>query len=116
MHELGIVSGIIERVSAAARDAGALRVVKVSLRIGDLREVVPESLDFAWEVLIDDEALMHGCELDVEEIHPQSRCMSCGKEFEHDRFHLRCPACGSSETYLLHGRELEIISMEVDLP
>ena len=51
MHELGIVSGILETVSRAARDAGALRVVAVTLRIGDMREVVPETLDFAWDVL-----------------------------------------------------------------
>ncbi len=38
MHELGIVSGILETVTAAAREAGASRVVAVSLRIGDLRE------------------------------------------------------------------------------
>ena len=39
MHELGIVSGILETVSRAARDAGALRVIAVTLRIGDMREV-----------------------------------------------------------------------------
>ncbi len=116
MHELGIVSGIIERVSEAARARHALRVVKVALRIGDLREVVPESLDFAWEALTDDDELMQGCALEVEAIHPRSCCASCGEEFEHDRFHLRCPACGGRDTHLLRGRELEIVSVEVDLP
>ena len=55
MHELGIVSGILDTVSRAARDAGALRVVAVTLRIGDMREVVPETLDFAWDVLSEDD-------------------------------------------------------------
>lgn len=116
MHELGIVSGILETVSRAARDAGALRVVGVTLRIGDMREVVPETLDFAWDVLSEDDELMRGSVLRVEAVRPRSRCLSCGEEFEHDRFHVRCPACGSAETHLLAGRELEIVSMEVDLP
>ena len=116
MHELGIVSGILETVSRAAHDAGALRVVAVTLRIGDMREVVPETLDFAWNVLSEDDELMRGSELRVEEVHPRSRCLACGEEFEHSRFHVRCPACGSAETHLLAGRELEIVSMEVDLP
>ncbi len=68
MHELGIVSGILETVTAAAREAGASRVVAVTLRIGDLREVVPESLDFAWEVLTEEDPVTCGCELEVEEI------------------------------------------------
>ncbi|MCI7730121.1 hydrogenase maturation nickel metallochaperone HypA [Enorma burkinafasonensis] len=116
MHELGLVSGILETVTAAAREAGALRVVSVTLRIGDLREVVPESLDFAWEVLGEEDPLTAGSELVVEEVHPRSRCLACGAEFDHDRFHLRCPVCGSAATTLLAGRELQIVSMEVDLP
>lgn len=114
MHELGIVSGILEVVSAAARDAGASRVVAVSLRIGDLREVVPDSLDFAWEVLTEEDPLTEGCALNVEEVHPRSRCRACGTEFEHDRFHLRCPSCGDRDTELLAGRELDLVSMEIE--
>ena len=50
MHEIGIVNGILKTVIDTAREAGASRVVSVKLRIGDMCEVVPESLDFAWEV------------------------------------------------------------------
>lgn len=114
MHELGIVSGILETVTAAAREAGASRVVAVSLRIGDLREVVPESLDFAWEVLTEEDPINCGCKLEVEEIHPRSRCLACGEEFDHDRFHVRCPSCGGRDTHLLRGRELDLVSMEVE--
>ena len=116
MHELGIVSGILETVRDAAREAGALRVVSVKVRIGDMCEVVPESLDFAWDVLRDEDPLTAEAALEVEEVHPQSACRACGATFEHDRFHLRCPVCGSADTHLLKGRELDIVSMEVDLP
>ena len=51
MHEMGIVSGILESVTAVARNAGASRICKVNLRIGDMREVVPEAMALAWEVL-----------------------------------------------------------------
>lgn len=114
MHEIGIVSGILKTVIDAAREAGASRVVCVSLRIGDMCEVVPESLDFAWDVLREDDALTEQAELRVEELHPRSRCLVCGEEFAHDRFHLRCPLCGSADTHLLQGRELDIVSMEIE--
>ena len=116
MHEVSIVDGILKTVIDTARGAGASRVVSVKLRIGDMREVVRESLDFAWEAFRDDDPLTVDCTLDVENISPRSACVQCGHEFEHDRFHCRCPQCGSGQTITLAGKELEIVSMEIETP
>ena len=96
MHEVGIVNGILDTVIRAARGAGASRAVLVTLRIGDMTEVVREALGFAWETFRDEDPLTRGCELAVEEVHPQSECLDCGEVFEHDRFHCRCPQCGGA--------------------
>lgn len=96
--------------------AGASRAVLVTLRIGDMTEVVREALDFAWETFRDEDPLTRGCELAVEEIHPQSECLDCGEVFDHDRFHCRCPQCGGANVRLLHGRELDIASIEIETP
>ena len=57
MHEVGIVNGILDTVIRAARGAGASRAVLVTLRIGDMTEVVREALDFAWETFRDEDPL-----------------------------------------------------------
>lgn len=114
MHELGLVFGILDIVLDTARGAGASRVVSVSLRIGDMAEVNDESLAFAWEVLRDDDPLTAEASLEVEYVHPRSVCSACGASFGHDRFHLRCPVCGSCETRLVAGREMDIASMEIE--
>ena len=114
MHELGLVSGILDVVTGTAREAGASRVVSVSLRIGDMAEVNEESMDFAWDVLREDDPLTAEATVQVEYVRPKSVCAECGNEFEHDRFHLRCPACGSRETRLVAGREMDIVSMEIE--
>ena len=75
-----------------------------------------EALDFAWETFRDEDPLTCGCELAVEEVHPQSECLDCGEVFEHDRFHCRCPHCGGANVRLLHGRELDIASIEIETP
>lgn len=49
-------------------------------------------------------------------IEPKSMCLDCGIEFEHDRFHMLCPSCGSFATKLIAGREMRIDSIEVDIP
>ena len=91
MHEVGIVNGILDTVIRAARGAGA----------STFREEDP---------------ITAGCELKVREIHPSSECLDCGIEFEHDRFHCRCPECGGSNIRRIHGREMDIASIEVETP
>lgn len=114
MHEMSLVSGILQVAADTARKAQALRVVSVCVRIGDLCEAVPESMDFAWEVLREEDPLTVEAELYAEPVHPRSRCLACGAEFGHDRFHVRCPVCGSADTELLAGRELDIVSVEIE--
>lgn len=116
MHEMSLVGGILDSVVPVARRSGASRLCTVTLRIGDLREVSPEALDFAWEILCEEDELTEGCALEWEAVHPRSRCTACGAEFDHDRFHVRCPRCGSAATTLLRGRELDIVSIEIETP
>lgn len=117
MHEYSIVEGVLDSVIPAAEKAGADRIVCVRLRVGDMTEVVQESLDFMWGICCEQRGpMVEGCRLEVEYVYPRSACLKCGHEFEHDRFHLKCPECGSASTMLLSGRELEIASMDVDTP
>lgn len=116
MHELGIVSGILDVACKTAREAGASRVVSVTVRIGDMCETVPEAMNFAWEALREEDPLTLESEMVVERVHPRSACVQCGEEFDHDRFHCRCPKCGSGQTMLLRGRELDIVSLEIETP
>ena len=117
MHEYSIVEGVLDSVIPAAEKAGADKLVCVRLRVGDMTEVVQESLDFMWGICCEQRGpMVEGCRLEVEYVYPRSACLKCGHEFEHDRFHLKCPECGSASTMLLSGRELEIASMDVDLP
>ena len=115
MHEMGIISGVLDAVNASASDAGALRVTSVNLRIGEMTEAIADALEFAFEALSEG-TLSEGAELSIEWVGPHSLCLECANEFDHDRFHRTCPSCGSYETVLLEGRELEIASIEVDLP
>ena len=62
------------------------------------------------------ELCAESAELEITMIPPVSICAECGNEYEHDRFHMLCPECGSSFTQLIQGKELQIDSIEVDLP
>ena len=116
MHELGIMTGVIEAAEKAARDSGATRLLKVNLSIGEMTEAIEDALVFAWEALTEDDPYAKDAELAINMIKPKSRCLECGAVFEHDRFHMFCPECDGFATELLCGRELQIDSIEVDLP
>lgn len=115
MHEFGIIEGVIKTVQQTAEANKATKVYSVRLRIGDMTEAVEESLLFAYEVLTEG-TLLEGSTLEVEAVHPRSRCLECGAEFDHDRYHMRCPECDSAMTTLVAGRELEIASLDVEIP
>ena len=115
MHELGLMTGVMSAVMKAAEDAGAQRVTDITLDIGDMTEVVDEALRFAFDALATG-TICEGAQLHVNTIAPRSLCLECGTEYDHDRFHPACPQCGSHATHLLAGREMNIASIEVDIP
>ncbi|MDR0350279.1 MAG: hydrogenase maturation nickel metallochaperone HypA [Coriobacteriales bacterium] len=115
MHEFGLMQSVLEQVQETAREAGAERVYEIKLVIGEMREVLPEAMDFAFEALSPG-TLCEGAHLRIRAVGPSSRCLSCGQSFEHDRFHWACPACDSLATEPLTGKELYIDSIEVDVP
>ena len=63
MHELGIMTGVIEAAEKAARDSGATRLLKVNLSIGEMTEAIEDALVFAWEALTEDDPSAKGAEL-----------------------------------------------------
>ena len=115
MHELGIMTGVMDAVTKTAQDAGALKVLKVTLSVGVMTEAIEDALRFAFEAITEG-TICEGAELVINMVQPRSRCLECGAEYEHDRFHVLCPACGSFATELFAGRELKIDSMVVYLP
>ncbi len=115
MHELGIMTSVMEAIEASAKNAGATRVLKVTLTVGEMTEAVEDALRFAFEALSQG-TISEGAEFEVVMIKPKSRCLECGLEYEHDRFHMFCPECSSFATELIAGRELAIDTIEVDIP
>lgn len=116
MHEFSLMQGILDSVTPVALSNGAQRVTGITLEIGIMTQVVDECMTFAFDALTEDDPLYQGATLTMNFVDPKSRCMDCGVEFEHDRFHLKCPECGSVATTLLQGKEMHIASIEVETP
>jgi hydrogenase nickel incorporation protein HypA/HybF len=113
VHELSICQGVLE---VAMTTLGTLappvpRVERVTVRVGRLTAVVPDSLRYHFDVLTPGTSL-EGAELVIEEIPIRGRCADCVAEFEIDTLSFVCPRCGSGFVELYSGRELEVVSLE----
>lgn len=108
MHELGIVFYIIRDVKQAAEENGVKRVSTVVMNIGEVSTIIPEYLQDCWRWAADKEELLRGCELKIEPIPAVTHCDGCGRDYPTVAHGKICPHCGSTETWLAQGREVEI--------
>ena len=110
MHELAISSAVLESV---LRHAGGRRVTSVQLRVGHLRQVVPDSLDFYWGIVTRD-SVCEGSVLEQDVIAARLECTACAREWEIELPVFRCPSCGGADVEIAAGDELEVESIEVE--
>ncbi len=114
MHEMGIALEIIKIVAdSVPANLKNPRVEKVNLKIGKLAAVVPESLRFCFEVASRDTPA-EGALLHIEEIGVTASCKNCGYSWTALEPVFICEKCGSGSVDLLSGRELDIVSIEVE--
>jgi hydrogenase nickel incorporation protein HypA/HybF len=114
MHELSIVSSIVDTVTESLAAYPGARVVEVRLRVGALASVVEDSLQFCYGIATEGTAL-EGSKLVVNVLPVRMHCVPCGQDVELEGVQsFRCPKCGEPCFDLRQGRELEIDSIEID--
>jgi hydrogenase nickel incorporation protein HypA/HybF len=111
MHELSISGAIVNTV---VKHAAGRPVSLVSLRVGALRQVVPDTLEFYFG-FVSKGTVCEGARLEQELIPARLRCASCEREWETELPVFICPGCGSGgRVEVASGDEFEVESIEVE--
>jgi len=110
VHELSLSQAILD---TALRHADGRRVTAIGLRVGHLRQVVPDSLEFYLE-LVSRETVCEGATLELELVPARLRCNPCGGEWELESPPFRCPDCAGSDVEVVAGNEFEVESITVE--
>ena len=110
MHELSVASAI---VATAERHANGNRVTTVHVRVGRLRQVVPDSLQFCFG-MVARESVCEGARLELEVIPAVLRCAACAHEWEIEEPPFWCPQCAGGDVTPVRGEELEVESIEIE--
>jgi hydrogenase nickel incorporation protein HypA/HybF len=108
VHELALVQNVVDTVCARVGDR---RVVRVRLRVGALVAVMPDALNFCFDVATQSTSL-EGASLEIEVLDAKARCDDCDTEFAMTDGLPLC-VCGSTNVVIVTGQELLIQEVEV---
>ncbi len=112
MHEFSLAEAIVRACEEVVQANGGGTVEKVSLRIGELRQVVPDALTFAFDILKTD-TLLSQATLEWETVAAVVRCRQCSTQYRPKDVFWECPSCGALGADVVAGEELEIVSITV---
>lgn len=115
MHELSIAVALLDAARAEARARGAVRIVSLTCRVGVTRHIEPDMLREAFAVARENTPAASAA-LHVDTVGMTLTCLSCGECRKLDTWSFTCPSCGSSEVQLTGGNELELSSLELEVP
>lgn len=109
MQELSLCQSIGAIVSkhAAGREVQIVRV-----RIGRLRQVVPDTLVYCWN-LVSEQTDLAGSRLEVESIPAAIHCAPCDHRQVLTELRLVCESCGGTTVEVVAGEELLVTSLEL---
>jgi hydrogenase nickel incorporation protein HypA/HybF len=110
VHELALCGAIADIVT---RQAGERRVAAVHVRIGELRQVVPDTLAFCW-TMVTEATELAGAELEVERVPAAVHCRACDRHLPMaGAMAIVCPACGSFDVEVTAGEEFDVTALDL---
>jgi len=112
MHEISIAESIVGIAEARARDQNALSVQLIRMRLGEFTNIVPEALEFAFEIARQG-TIAERAQLEIEIVPMTLFCVVCEAETQPVRgVCLICAQCGFP-LKIVAGEELQIEYIDV---
>ncbi len=112
MHEMSVAQNIIEIVKESIVHEGGAKVRTVRLKVGEFAGIVPESLEFCFNSLIDGTSLQ-GASLSIDYIPLLARCNTCNTLSRLEYGFFVCRTCGSRDIKMVSGTELQVVDIEL---
>jgi hydrogenase nickel incorporation protein HypA/HybF len=95
-----------------AKQENANYIKKITMNIGKLSGVIPEALEFAFDVVTKG-TMAENATLKINTIPIICYCDSCQEKFNPQEWFFECPYCHQFSNHILQGKEIELISVEI---
>ncbi|NET37831.1 MAG: hydrogenase maturation nickel metallochaperone HypA [Cyanothece sp. SIO1E1] len=112
MHEVSLMESAIAIALDHAAKYGAHKIHWLKLGVGELSGVVPEALEFAFDVVTQG-TIAEGAQLEIDTLSAICYCSTCDLEFQPADLSFVCPGCQQISAEMRRGQELELTSLEV---
>ena len=114
MHELGLVNYVVRQVTQIAEENQVQKIHSVTLEFGEVSGIVPSYLYSYWDWYTKKFPLFDGAKLVCETIPAVTWCDNCKQTYPTVQYGKTCPHCGSGNTWLQQGNEMNIKQIEVE--
>jgi hydrogenase nickel incorporation protein HypA/HybF len=112
MHEVSLMESAIHLALDYASREHARKIHRVKMRVGVLSGVMPEALEFAFD-MVTQGTIAEGATFEIESVSAVCFCEKCQREFRPDGPFYECPTCRQLSAEIRQGKELELTSLEV---
>lgn len=112
MHEVSLMEQTLEIALENAHQQGANKINRLKMRIGEMSGVVPEALEFAFDVVTEG-TIASGAILEIESVPVICYCGHCQQEFKPADLFYQCPQCEQLSSQVRSGKEIELTSLEL---
>jgi hydrogenase nickel incorporation protein HypA/HybF len=113
MHELSIMSCLLEAVEERAQQLGARKILAIDLVLGERSGVVDSSLQFYFAMLVPG-TLAEGAQIHIRRTAMRFHCDGCTRDYTLAGADFRCPDCGVVGRMIDDGSDLWIESIEIE--
>jgi hydrogenase nickel incorporation protein HypA/HybF len=114
MHEVSLVSALVEQVEEVSRREGFRRVLEIRLSVGELSGVEPSCVEFCFSEVTRG-TILEGARLRQESVRVELECQTCGaRTSPGDPSALHCGSCHSGVVKVLRGRDFRIVDLDVE--
>ncbi|MDR3361580.1 MAG: hydrogenase maturation nickel metallochaperone HypA [Desulfovibrio sp.] len=116
MHEMAVAQSLLDMVEEEIARQGCRRLDVAYVEYGALSGIVPESLQFCFEVMTRDTP-HEGARLEMLCLPLRLRCSSCGNVFGgegQEALWQACPGCGEQFGHaVVRGKELILSRLQI---
>jgi hydrogenase nickel incorporation protein HypA/HybF len=112
MHEMSLAQNILDIVDEYMKNEEG-KLMEVAVEVGELVAVVPESLTFCYEALVENTPY-HESKIAIKVLPLSALCKNCSNSFNIEDFKFECPHCTSTDVIVESGQELRISHLEVE--
>lgn len=110
MHELSLTQNLLD---IALKHAGAKKIIRVNLSIGEFSDEREESIQFYWNDLAKG-TLAENAKLNFQRVDAEMKCLECDAAFNPKEEILLCPNCQSHRLKLISGDDVKLESIDVE--